>query len=288
MASAIRRKPLLTYKSPTPDDHVFIRSPSATTRPKDPTEEPSCIPSSSRLNSLPPVSQNASRRGYLMAPPLPLFHPFGALAMSLPPLDPTQYGLPIPSVPDERDYAFSQTARSSLPDARLRAVQDESQVVASSTVSAIAAVAARETKERASPKKRRAGGSKRKRKDAEETDLTYPAKRTRPSRGAVEQSVEDDSPPDVIPTGDVRAATPEGLMLSETNEVTKRRSTRAKGTSKRRDSSASETSGSALVGRTQPMKSDSNAVEKVAPKTELAVGNDDKEEGELSEDPLPS
>jgi len=284
MASVIRRKPLITYKSPTAEEHAFIRSPSTnSTRTTIETQKASPVPSSSCESPVASTSQNPRRRAYPLSPPLPLFHPFGPLAMSLPPLDPTQYGLPIPSVPDERDYLFAQITRSRRPVPKLREPEDDAHVMASSTVSAIAAVAARETKERASPKKRRAGGAKRKRRDAEDGDPTYPAKRTRPSRGAQEQTQEDDSPADLVPTG---AVTPEG-GLSDANDVSKRRSTRAKGNLKRRDSSASETSTSPLA---QTKNTDTDTVpnakaEDILNSTAVPIDNDEKEEGELSEEP---
>jgi len=81
-------------------------------------------------------------------------------------------------------------------------------------ISAVAAVAARE---RASPRKRRTGGvNKRKRKDGEDGDASYPAKRTRIPRGqnGGEEETGFESASNVEMAGD------------EMVEIQKRRSTR--------------------------------------------------------------
>jgi hypothetical protein len=207
--------------------------------------------------------------------------------MSLPPLDPTKYGLPVPPVPDIIQESKS-SSRLRRPAAKIREIEEEAATVLP-TVSTVAAVAAREAKERPSPRKRRGGGGKRKRKDMDDGDATYPAKRTRIPRGNVGPNVEEELPMEV-------AQFDVPLMMesfSDLPETAKRRSTRAKGSLKRRDSSASETtsvSGSnaiyaSLVG------TDTNAIGTAGPQQLEDMGilaeRDDKEEreeGELSEE----
>ena len=284
MASRIRRKPLLTYKSPSADDHVFITlslSPSTSKAPRAKARPPSCSNQVQRED----VNRTAGSHQYPILPSLPLFHPFGRLAMSLPPLDPTKYGLPVPPVADIIQESKS-SSRLRRPAAKLREVEEEAATVLP-TVSTVAAVAAREAKERPSPRKRRGGGGKRKRKDMDDGDATYPAKRTRIPRGNVGQNVEEESPMEV----DVPAIM-EGF--SDLPETAKRRSTRAKGSLKRRDSSASETtsvSGSANAIYAPPVGTDTNATSIAGPQKLVDVGilaeRDDKEEreeGELSEE----
>ncbi|KAF8972949.1 hypothetical protein BDZ97DRAFT_1610046, partial [Flammula alnicola] len=230
----IRRKPQVTYKSPSAEDHAFITLSSTYSRSKPSSTTPKSAPPST-LPNYPHDIQGAGRPKYSMTPSLPLFHPFGRLAMSLPPLDPTLYGLPMPAIPDEIEPRASSRARR--PAAKSREVEEVAPSV-SPTVSTIAAVAAREAKERPSPRKRRTGGAKRKRKDADDGDATYPAKRTRMPRGVANQGVEEDALLDVAQPNEAEII-PE--TLPELSDTAKRRSTRSRGSLKRRDSSASET-----------------------------------------------
>ena len=223
-----------------------------------------------------------------MSPPLPLFHPFGRLAMSLPPLDPTLFGLPVRAVPDEA-FQSKLSGRSRRPTAKLREVDDHPMAP---TVSTIAAVAAREVKERPSPRKRRPGATKRKRKDTDDGDATYPAKRTRIPRGITGQNVEEDSV-EAAPPND-STSVPENL--SDLTENTKRRSARSRASTKRRDSSASETtsiSPSTNVFATSGADISTNDVD-VDKLNAFVVQFDgtgekeEKEEGELSEEQINS
>jgi hypothetical protein len=220
-----------------------------------------------------------------MSPPLPLFHPFGRLAMSLPPLDPTLFGLPMRAIPDEA-FQPKSSARSRHPTAKLREVDDQS---ITSTVSTIAAVAAREVKERPSPRKRRPGPAKRKRKDIDDGDATYPAKRTRIPRATAGQSVEEDFV-EAIPLDD-STAMPE--TLSDLAENTKRRSARSRASTKRRDSSASETtsiSPSTNIFTTSGAEISPNEVEtshkSFVVQFDETGEKEEKEEGELSEEQI--
>lgn len=288
MASRIRRKPQVTYKSPSADDHIYISLSLTQSRGSSPSSSSKVVTSSSSSDKGHQNHDSWGRRRHSATPSLPLFHPYGRLALSLPPLDPTRYGLPILANPDKIESKPSLRTRRS--PTKPREVEDEPSPIASS-VSTIAAVAAQEIKERASPRKRRAGGAKRKRKDPEDADATYPAKRTRHPRGANGQGVDDESVADGAQPEEVE---PVAEAAPELSDSAKRRSTRAKGSIKRRDSSASETtsiSGSANVisGNAGPTDTTSPPDEDKAQKTEdiaadPPVGDDDKEEGELSEE----
>ncbi|CAA7259258.1 unnamed protein product [Cyclocybe aegerita] len=283
---ASRRKPQFTYKSPTAQDSVLI----TLSRPKtktNGTHPRSTKTSRSNSSQQEHRSRHVARRMHPTSPPLPLFHPLGYLAMSLPPLDPIRYGLPVLATPDEPDDQSSHRSRRA---AKLRENDEDIHAVPSPTVSTIAAVAAREAKERASPRKRRVGGAKRKRRDADDGDATYPAKRTRVPRTANGQT-EEDPVVDGEQQSDV-AVVPEGL--AEFAETAQRRSTRSKAI-KRRDSSASETTsnlGSAPAVSAQPAgdattPTIATTIDAVAEKVEgpdRLSGNDEKEEGELSEE----
>ncbi|KIM45163.1 hypothetical protein M413DRAFT_441844 [Hebeloma cylindrosporum] len=288
MPSRIRRKPLLTYKSPSADDQVFITLSLSPSTSKAPTPIAKVRPPS-RSNQVQreDVIRTAGTRHYPVSSSLPLFHPLGRLAMSLPPLDPTKYGLPIPPVPDIIQESKS-SSRLRRPAAKLREMEEEATTVLP-TVSTVAAVAAREAKERPSPRKRRGGGGKRKRKDVDDGDATYPAKRTRIPRGNAGQNVEEELPMEA-PQFDVPAIME---SFSELPETAKRRSTRAKGSLKRRDSSASETTSVSGSANAIYAGTDTNTTGIVGPQKLADVGilaegddKDEREEGELSEEQL--
>lgn len=180
--SRSRRKPLMTYKSPAAEDQILIprvvASPASSSSSKSKATKGNKLPS--RTDAKKETRLQTSKITIWCqcprSPPLPLFHPLGKLAMSLPPLDPTQYGLPVLAVPDElegRHGRRTKNARPKMTEERVESVRPD--------MSAVAAVAARE---RGSPRKRRTAGlNKRKRKDGEDGDATYPAKRTRIPRG---------------------------------------------------------------------------------------------------------
>ena len=166
MTSPVDRKPLATYKSPTPGEQIFIPRTVLTSKSKQSSTTTSKSSTKASRSSKDTPMQPISRKSP-HTPPLPLFHPLGHLAMSLPPLDPTLYGLPLLSIPDEIEERQSRHSSKQLV-VKTRDVEEE---LPTPTVSAVAAVAARETKDRASPRKRRnGGGPKRKRKDVEERE----------------------------------------------------------------------------------------------------------------------
>lgn len=237
-----------------------------------------------------------------MAPPLPLYHPMGTLALSLPPLDPTIFGLPAPAHTHTEDEAPKQTTPRSCRSATKghETEHDQSPFVNDVTsnhtldVPTPSVVAVPEAKDKASPRKRRngGGGGKRKRKEVDDGDATYPAKRTRVPRGAAAREVavplveEDSLSESLIPGTDGRA-TPESIALEEKRP--ERRSTRSAGI-RRRSSSASDTT-SIAVSVTNPAKDASKTdVDKLSHPDEgwpASTGQSDKEEGELSEEGQP-
>ena len=202
--------------------------------------------------------------------------------MSLPPLDPTLFGLPMRAIQDEA-FQPKSSARSRRPTAKLREADDQ---LMAPTVSTIAAVAAREVKERPSPRKRRLGTVKRKRKDTDDGDATYPAKRTRIARGTAGQNVEEDS----MEATSLNDSTAVPETLSDLVEGTKRRSARSRASTKRRDSSASETtsiSPSTNIFATSGADISTNDVDVETSHKSFMVQLDEteeKEEGELSEE----
>jgi len=255
-----------------------------------------CTPSST--TNIIVRSSLVARKKYPMAPPLPLYHPLGRLALSLPPLEPSSFGHSTPISVDDSDSARRSSARSRRPAAKLRDAEEDdtpSRPALISNVSAIAAVAAREIKEKTSPRKKRAGGgagAKRKRKDVDDGDATYPAKRTRIPRGASNLAEEGSPTDDVVPLPEVTPTPEPPAELQDDSKRPERRSTRSSGASlKRRDSSASEatsvspsvpgTRGASKVNGPQPMNIDPPDTE-----TPNATG-EVKEDGELSEEKTP-
>jgi hypothetical protein len=227
-----RRKPLRTYKSPTAEDQIFIPRvfDSSASSSSSKCKATKGNKSSSRPKPSGMQTKITIRCRCPQSPPLPLFHPLGKLAMSLPPLDPTLYGLPVLAISDElEDRHGCRTKNANI------AEEDMDNTSVRQDMSVVSAAAARE---RASPRKRRSGGvNKRKRKDGDDGDATYPAKRTRIPRGqngAEEETVLE---------------SPSNVEMVVDEMVEKRRSTRSRGgliPTKRRestDSSGTNTTG---------------------------------------------
>ncbi|KAJ4468228.1 hypothetical protein J3R30DRAFT_1686079 [Lentinula aciculospora] len=277
--SSIRRKPTMTYMSPSFSD---FRGPVHRLSASSIVTPPMVSTSSSpKLYPVPAKSLLASSKRSV-GPPLPLYHPFGKLAMSLPPLDPTAFGLPVPiTIDDDNSRSSSHSKRSGV---KLRdAAVETDPIPPVASVSTVAAVAARETKEKASPRKKRAGGGgKRKRNSGDDGDATYPAKRTRQPRGGA-NNIPDDEPesPDASANGghlmDIVSSTPGTPM--DIPDKPERRTTRSRGAIARRDSTASETPSVSLASKS------------VVPDALDATGDGrekrrstSKEEGEVSEE----
>ncbi|TFK75312.1 hypothetical protein BDN72DRAFT_510678 [Pluteus cervinus] len=293
VVSNIRRKPLRTYKSPSMGEMsspIILRASSASLK----KQTPSTLPEASASLALSPQNHDPThnpmkRKRYPMAPPLPLYHPLGPLAQSLPLLDPTTFGLPA-QPPTDEDENKRASGRSRRPASKVRDSEEEN--TTSPTNGAVGdqppdaptppAPTVPETREKTSPRKRRTGGGKRKRKEVDDGDATYPAKRTRAPRGAAkEQVMEEDSPTEAgMAEG---GATPEPVVEEKRPE---RRSTRSSGI-KRRDSSASETTSVAASVVNKAKDTDAMEIDRrsVSDETRPAsVVRSEKEEGELSEE----
>ena len=197
--STKRRKPTLTYRAPTSVQKVIpsTQAPSTSrSRPPSssqnsssapsplskwshtPEEQPS-FPSSSRSSSssftdreLTPRIRDRPSSSFL-----PLYHPFGPLALSLPPLDPIALGLPISPRLAE---ALEDSIRSRKQGDRAFPGVDPTARRGSEPVEVVP--------EKSSPRKRRTNGSsgggasKRRRKETTDGDAAYPAKRTRSNK----------------------------------------------------------------------------------------------------------
>lgn len=307
VASSIRRKPQFTYKSPSGEEFYQTDTMGSTTFAQKlppslsrPTPTASYLPSHVTFyNTV--THAKLKRKRYPMSPPLPLYHPLGRLALSLPPLDPATFGLPTPIRID--DAVRRSSARARRPAAKLR--EAEEVLLPVPTVSTIAAVAAREVKEKASPRKKRSGGgggggSKRKRKEPDDGDATYPAKRTRLPRGTVREAGDDESPGPAEAAAPVPEVTPTPEPIAEAEDKKpERRTTRAsRDAAKRRDSSASDvtsTSASAVAAGTietsevkaaEPMELDKGS--DVGGSRAVDGRKEEKEDGELSEESQPN
>ncbi|KZT27985.1 hypothetical protein NEOLEDRAFT_1176156 [Neolentinus lepideus HHB14362 ss-1] len=231
--SSVRRKPRVTYQSPscTHPTALRIEPPSGA-----PTSTPSSIASrqsatqvtnklKSKSNDDKKKEEKEKSRVKSMGPPLPLYHPLGRLALSLPELDPELFGLPNTFFNITVDDASRRaSARTRRPAAKLRDASEDNTAPASPPDEA-EAVAEKVT----SPRKRR-GGGKRKRKDPDDGDSTYPAKRMRNPRSATATAVQDE---------DVEGEHAEGEEPLEEKKP-ERRSRRTRAVVTRRNSSGSE------------------------------------------------
>ena len=192
-----------------------------------------------------------------MKPPLPIYHPLGRLALSLPQLDFSAH--PQSSLNQADDASRGAASRSRRPAARVRDTAD-TDIVDASMPLAVAADA-QVSPEKPSPRKRRAGGqssSRRRRRDADDGDATYPAKRTRANRAPPVPPSDGGSPGN----GGADAADVDGS--EEGMKAPERRSTRSRAAAQakppvRRNSSASDktqTSVSVSIAGSQPRKED--------------------------------
>ncbi|KZT68274.1 hypothetical protein DAEQUDRAFT_812238 [Daedalea quercina L-15889] len=198
--SAIRRKPMHTYKSPSfetisdPLSHTAPRvTPRDTSGSSTPHSDKSII-EVTRTVIVPYANMHAKHR---QIPSLPLYHPLGPFALSLPQLDPGLFGLShritVDDAADEpADSARRSSSRARRPAAKVRerddAGEDDAVRAGAQGQSAPLEAGGRAP---GSPRKKRAGGSgggaRRKRKaETEDVDGAYPppTKRTRNPRGA--------------------------------------------------------------------------------------------------------
>ncbi|KAI0356343.1 hypothetical protein OH77DRAFT_255932 [Trametes cingulata] len=192
-----RRKPAKVYKSPSADEPAQWEARTVTRkRATPPYEKPSARQSSSEASrSSPPISVPARRAAaQRKVPLLPLYHPLGPLAQSLPELDPGQFGLPsslnIEDPDEQRDSEADRrsASRAQRPGQKVRERDTgDNDTQSNGTPNGTGKPGQEAPARNASPRKRRGGGAKRKRKDAEDGDTAFPAppaKRTRNPRGA--------------------------------------------------------------------------------------------------------
>ncbi|KAF9051009.1 hypothetical protein BDZ89DRAFT_1056906 [Hymenopellis radicata] len=261
--SSIRRKPQYTYRSPQaasswmPSPHASSSSSSSSSSQSPAEPQPPLIKAQSSLFKRP------------TALTLPLYHPLGRLALSLPPLDPTLFGFPATVCIDDDNLEGRVAPRK--PEA----------VSEPPSTSAIAVAADHEVKEThiVTPRKRR--GGKRKRKDPEEADTTYPAKKTRQTTRGPSNTSHVHEP---SPLAEVQSvATPEPVVTPDE----KKRTTRSKGQSSRRSPNWTEGSpGSVSVPPTPAPIKDVNPerASDVEGTPDAARSSSSKEEGEITDD----
>ena len=225
--TGIRRKPIFTYQSPAAHISTLyldkrpsrgistssVTSPSASSASLAPnTTSPSTIAADQtpKLTFATDRASSSSLPSYKhprMNALLPLYHPFGPLALSLPDLDPTSFGLPAAHVIarlgifDDADAALHprSSSRTRRPAVKLRDATEDTphaSVPAGASPSLVDVTPVLESeplvRDKPSPRKRRNGGAgnKRRRRDVDDGDATYPAKRIRnPRSSALASSV---------------------------------------------------------------------------------------------------
>jgi hypothetical protein len=267
-SSASRRKPQTTYRSPSlqfPNDLCIERSgqflrhsPSGHGPPLPTTRTSNASPAHGGAAGVSASSASAAtlKPKYPMKPPLPIYHPLGQLALSLPQLD---FSAHPQSSFSQTDDASRAASRSRRPAARVRDAADTDSVDAGTPLAV--PVDAQIPPEKPSPRKRRAGGqssSRRRRRDADDGDATYPAKRTRANRAPPVPPSDGGSPGN----GGADAADVDGS--EEGMKAPERRSTRSRAAAQakppvRRNSSASDrtqTSVSVSIAGSQPRRED--------------------------------
>ncbi|KAG6891739.1 hypothetical protein C0992_006159 [Termitomyces sp. T32_za158] len=301
--STFRRKPRVTYRSPSGDaSSSFIIGPfsMSTIEQKSRSSsqtQPVTLKVSANSIQITASTLPTKRRKHTMVPPLPLYHPLGRLALSLPPLDPASVGLPTPVKTNDLIRSHARVRR---PAAKLREVRVEVDSTTTLPLDSTNPTFDVEVRDKPSPRKRKAGvGSKRRRREADDGDATYPAKRSRVARGSNQMNVDEEVPfessiPEVTPTPEPQSEVPE-------DKQPERRTTRSRGPVKRRDSSASDAPSLNSAGAMRPSQDREELREEPNPMEMERVPNivisqqpsrdvsviDEKEEGELSDDGLP-
>lgn len=290
--ACVRRKPSKTYKSPTAAEWTTY-APCPSLRPKassqTPTPPPTRTGSTKRT-----LSKALNRSRQLNLQLLPLYHPQGQLACSLPPLDPLSFGLDAPinepesNIPRSSSRHVRQKSPLASSSTTAGGVQAPVASIAATTVSAVAAVAAREIreKEKASPSKRRTGGGggKRKRKDKDSSDATYPAKRTRAMRNTTTAPsvLEEESANEMEVNG---REDNEASNEAEGEHPTLERTTRSRAGINSVNTTSSDTPSKGLSPAPSPIVRHDNETKTPTPDADrIAPPIEEKEEGELSDD----
>jgi hypothetical protein len=203
-----------------------------------------------------------------MKPPLPIYHPLGRLALSLPELDFRAHGQNSSSSPAD-DLARNATSRTRRPPNRVRDAADPDSIDANTPLSVPAD--APPQVEKPSPRRRRNGGqtsSRRRRREADDGDATYPAKRTRANRAPVVLPSDVGSPGNGGADAQDVDGSEEGTRAPERRSTRSRAAAQAKQLPVRRNSSASDrtqTSVSVSIAGSQPRKEDVDVTPPSAP-----------------------
>ena len=259
-SSASRRKPQTTYRSPSlqfPSDLCIEHSGQTIRTSQAGIGPPPALPA--RCSHASPVTSiNVPVRiKYPMKPPLPIYHPLGRLALSLPELDP---GMRPPSSLNVADDTMrSGSSRPRRPAARVRDAADADN--GDNGTPLPVPVEASAPPEKPSPRKRRNGGqtnSRRRRREADDGDATYPAKRTRANRAPPVPASDSGSLGNGADAADADG-TEEGVKAPERRSTRSRAAAQVKPPPIRRNSSASDrtqTSVSVSVAGGQPRKED--------------------------------
>ena len=320
-SSRIRRKPTRTYKSISAHDSVGLSvegtpstqrlKPFSLNKPGGFSKDSQYPNSTTSINGIhqdiaiqkPDETEPYTSSPRSTGPPLPLYHPQGIFALSLPELDPSEFGLPNPINIDDNDGGLQDndlsrraSSRTRRPAAKLRdRDRDAADEELLNGVALATAKAGDPQARSASPRKRRTGGGaggKRRRKEAEEVDGTYPQppKRTRNPRAVVAgatasplagPTVAADDPeldtPAMPDVQDVDEARSELLDVPELKPST--RSRRNVPRLKRRGSSASDTTTTSI--------SISIAANARKPRLPLVPGPEEEKDPDVNMSPAP-
>ena len=260
-SSASRRKPQTTYRSPSlhfPSDLCIEHSGQTIRTSPSGLGPPPTLPA--RCSHAPPVASTnvPVRIKYPMKPPLPIYHPLGRLALSLPELDP---GMRPQSSLSSADDAMRGTSRPRRPAARVRDTADADNGDTRSPLPVPVEVPT--PPEKPSPRKRRSGGqtnSRRRRREADDGDATYPAKRTRANRAPPVPASDSGSLGNGADAAEAEG-TEEGVKAPERRSTRSRAAAQVKPPPIRRNSSASDrtqTSVSVSIAGGQPRKEDAD------------------------------
>ncbi|KAF8919986.1 hypothetical protein CPB85DRAFT_1276307 [Mucidula mucida] len=261
--SSIRRKPQYTYRSPQAASS-WMPSPNASSSSSSSgsSQSPLEPPSPSKPS---PIKTQGSLSKRPTALTLPLYHPLGRLALSLPPLNPTLFGFPATVCIDD-DNLEGRVAPHTP--------EGVSETLSISTNTVVADLEVKEMHV-VTPRKRR--GGKRKRKDPEEADATYPAKKTRQTRGQSNTShVHEPSP-----LAEVRSVAPSTTPEPALSPEKKKRTTRSEGQSSRRSPNLGDGSPGSVSDVIPERASD---VEGPPVSLDATRSSSSKEEGEITDD----
>ncbi|KAH8979125.1 hypothetical protein EDB92DRAFT_1758108, partial [Lactarius akahatsu] len=255
-SSTSRRKPQTTYRSPSlqfPSDLCIEHSGQTIRSSPTGLGPPPALPAR-RSHASPAATTNVPvRMKYPMKPPLPIYHPLGRLALSLPELDPGMRS----SLNSADDAMRGTASRPRRPATRVRDAADADNGDTGTPLAVPVETPA--PSEKPSPRKRRSGGqtnSRRRRREADDGDATYPAKRTRANRAPAVPASDSGSLGNGADAPDADG-TEEGVKAPERRSTRSRAAAQVKPPPVRRNSSASDrtqTSVSVSIAGGQPRK----------------------------------